>query len=321
MKKLKIIVTGGAGFIGSWVVDCLLKKMGDQIKEIIIVDTLIRGSKKNLSDALKDRRVKLVNKDIRNVKAMHKIIKGADYVIHEAAIKNITCDENPRLCLEILIDGTFNLMEACVKHKVKKFIFNSSASVYGQPLKIPMTETDRYNNDAFYGSAKIANEQLAKAFKKNFGLNYIGFRPFNVYGPRMDISGIYTDVFIKWLNAIDKGEHPVIYGDGKNTLDFIYAEDVAQATVMALSSTINEGFYNLGSGREVSLNKLAGLIINSVGSKLKPVHRNRPRGSNYVTRRKASIMKTKKELGFVATTGLKKGLSALVEWRKIEQKK
>src|SRR3990167_9845538 len=179
MNKLKIVVTGGAGFIGSWVVDYLLadKDWGSKIGEIIIMDTLVRGRQDNLKEAFKSKKIRLVKRDIRYAKAVNDVIKGADFVVHKAAIKNVLCDKDPRLCQEVLVDGTFNIMEACVKNKVKKLVFNSSASVYGQPEKIPMEEDDLLNNQAFYGAGKIANEQIAKAFRKMYGLNYICLRP------------------------------------------------------------------------------------------------------------------------------------------------
>lgn len=312
----KIVVTGGAGLIGSTVIDLLLKEFGDKIDEIVAVDNLVRGRMENLESALKSGKLKFIKGNIRDRKLMDGVIDGADYVIHEAAIKNFLCDEDPRLSLEVLVDGTFNVMEASSKYKAKKLVFNSSASVYGQPLKIPMDESDNYNNDAFYGAGKIANEQMAKAFRKTSNLNYVGLRPFNVYGPRMDISGMYTEVFIRWLDSIDKGEPPTIFGDGKNTLDFVFIEDVARATIDALFSPVNEGFYNVASGKEVSLNQLAALLLKVTRSNLKPIHEPAVRKSNYVTRRRGSTLKAKHDLGFTATTSLEEGIKRLIEWRK-----
>lgn len=321
-KKIKkIVVTGGAGFIGSTVVDLLLNEIGNKIGKIVVIDNLVRGRKENLKQALKDKRVEFIKGDIGDKELVNRTIDGADYVIHEAAIKNLLCDEAPRLSLEVLVDGTFNVMEACVKYKVKKLLFNSSASVYGQPLKIPMEENNSYNNDSFYGAGKIANEQMAKAFRKMYGLNYICLRPFNVYGPRMDISGIYTEVFIRWLDSIDKKEAPVIFGDGRNTLDFVYVNDVARATILALFSPINEGFYNVASGNEVSLNQLVNLLLRLTKSNLKPEHKIEVRKSNYVTRRRGGVSKAKRDLGFVVKTSLEEGVKKLIEWRKKQNNK
>lgn len=309
----QVVVTGGAGLIGSTVVEFLLKEK--EVGQITILDNFVRGTKENIKAFVDNKKVKIVRGDIRNVKTVNNVIKGADWVVHEAAIKNILCDEDPRLSLEVLVNGTFNVMEACVTHKVKKLVFNSSASVYGQPLKLPMSENDVLNNLAFYGAGKIANEEMAKAFHEIYGLNYIGLRPFNVYGPRMDVSGVYTEVFIRWLNNIDNGQAPVIFGDGKNTLDFVYIKDVAVATIKALKSPRTEGIYNVASGKETDLNTLVTTLLKLTKSNLTPIHKKQVRKSNYVTRRRADVSKAKKELGFVAKTSLEKGLSELIEWR------
>lgn len=309
----QVVVTGGAGLIGSTVVESLLQEKG--VGSIIVLDNFVRGTTANIKPFIKNKKVKIVRGDIRDIKTVNRLVRGADWVVHEAAIKNILCDEDPRLALEVLIDGSFNIMEACVKFKVDKLVFNSSASVYGQPLKIPMSEVDPLNNEAFYGAGKIATEELAKAFHKMYGLNYICLRPFNVYGPKMDVSGIYTEVFIRWLDNIDKGQPPVIFGDGKNTLDFIYIKDVADATIKALKSPRTEGVYNIASGRETDLNTLVATLLKLTKSNLIPIHKIQVRKSNYVTRRRADISKAKKELGFVAKTSLESGLRELIEWR------
>lgn len=310
----KVVITGGAGLIGSTVAESLLQEKN--IGSIVLFDNFARGTTDNIKSLVKNKKVKIVRGDIRDIKTVNRLVRGADWVVHEAAIKNILCDEDPRLALEVIIDGTFNIMEACVKFKVNKLVFNSSASVYGQPLKIPMSEVDPLNNEAFYGAGKIATEELAKAFHKMYGLNYICLRPFNVYGPRMDVSGIYTEVFIRWLDNIDNRQPPVIFGDGKNTLDFVYIKDVADATIKALKSDRTEGIYNVASGKETDLNTLVATLIKLTNSKLKPIHKKAVRKSNYVTRRRADVSKAKRELGFVAKTSLEKGLKELIEWRK-----
>lgn len=310
----KAIITGGAGFIGSCIVDHLLKEFGKEITKIIILDDFSRGTTNNLRDALKSKKIKIVRGDIRDSKTVDKVIRGADYVIHEAAIRITQCAENPRLCNEVLIDGTFNVLESCVKHKVKKLVFNSSASVYGNPSYLPMDEKHPFNNDTAYGAAKIANEQMAKAFRKMHGLNYIILRPFNAYGPRMDIHGVYTEVLIRWLDRIGLGQPPIIFGDGKQSMDFVYVEDIAQATILALKTKINEGIYNVASGRETSLNDLAKTLLELTNSKLKPIHE-APRTVYAVSRRRADIKLAKKELKFMAKTSLEEGLKKLIEWR------
>lgn len=315
MMKLKFVVTGGAGFIGSWVVDYLLKEFGKEIDRIIVFDDFSRGTRDNLKEALKAKKIKIVKGDIRDPKQVNKVIKGADYVIHEAVIRITQCAENPRLCNEILIDGTFNVFEACIKNKVKKLVFNSSASVYGNPSYLPMDEKHPFNNDTAYGAAKIANEQMARAFRKMYGLNFIVLRPFNAYGPRMDVQGVYTEVFIRWLDRIETGQRPIIFGDGKQSMDFVYVEDIAKATIIALKSKINEGIYNVASGKETSLNDLCETLLKLTNSKLKPIYE-APRTVYSVRRRRADIELAKKELKFMAKTSLEKGLKKLIEWRK-----
>lgn len=311
----KIIVTGGAGFIGSWVVDYLIHKFKNEIDKIIILDNLTRGIKENLKTALKSKAVKIIKGDIRDSQALNRLIKGADFVVHEAVIRITQCADDPRLCNEILVDGTFNVFEACVKNKVKKLVFNSSASVYGQPAYLPMDEKHPFNNDTAYGAAKIANEQMARAFHKMYGLNYVCLRPFNAYGPRMDIYGAYTEVLIRWLDRIDQGLPPIIFGDGQQSMDFIYVEDIARATILALKSKVKEGIYNVGSGRETTLNQLARMLLRMTNPKLKPIYEP-PRTVYHVTRRRADIRLAKKELGFVAKTSLETGLKKLIQWRK-----
>lgn len=313
-KNLKFVVTGGAGLIGSWVVDFILKEYGDKVGQIVVLDNFTRGTKANLASALKSKKVKVVEGDIRDSRTVNKLIRGADFVIHEAAIRITQCAENPRLCNEVLVDGTFNVFEACVKNKVKKLVFNSSASVYGDPSYLPMDEDHPYNNLTAYGAAKIANEYMARAFRKMYGLNYVSLRPFNVYGPRMDVYGVYTEVMIRWLEKIQTNQSPVIHGDGKQSMDFIYVEDVARATICALKSSVNEGVFNVGTGIETNLNELLKILLKLTNPALKPKYEPQ-RVATHVSRRQADIKKAKKYLGFKAQTNLNEGLKQLIDWR------
>lgn len=316
MKQgLKFVITGGAGLIGSWVTDYILSEYGSRVGGITVLDDFSRGTRDNLKNALKSKKVKVVEGDVRDRKTVNKITKGADYVVHEAALRITQCAEDPRLGHDVLVNGTFNVLESCVKNKVKKLVFNSSASVYGQPSYIPMDENHPFNNDTLYGAAKIANEQEAKVFRKMYGLPFIALRPFNVYGTRMDVFGAYTEVLIRWLDRIDQGLPPIILGDGKQTLDFIYVEDVALATIAALKSPIKEGIYNVASGTEVSLNDVAKLLLNLTNSTL-GIEYAPARSVYHVTRRKADIKKIKKELKFKPTVSLKEGLQRLIIWRR-----
>ena len=308
----KILITGGAGFVGSHTVDYLLHK---DPKQIIVFDNFSRGIGENLKKAEKSGRLKIVNGDIRNIDQVNDLLKGVDYVFHQAAIRITRCAEEPRLCQEVLIDGTFNILESCVKNNVKKLIFSSSASVYGDPSYLPMDEKHPFNNTTAYGAAKIASEEMIKAFRAMYGLNYVILRYFNVYGPRMDIYGVYTEVLIKWLEKIDNHEAPIIHGDGKQSLDFVYVEDVAQANVKALESEINQGIYNVGTGKSTSLKELLDILLEETKSDLKPVYEpvvKRP----YVQKRCADTSLAKKEIKFSAKLNLNEGLRKLIVWRK-----
>lgn len=310
------MVTGGAGLVGSHIVDQLLLK---KPKKIIIFDDLSRGTKKNIENAIKNKAVKLVKGDIRDVSHLNRALKGVDYVFHEAAVRITRCAEEPRICQEVLVDGSFNVLEASIKNKIKKVIFASSASVYGDPSYLPMDEKHPFNNVTAYGAGKVATEEMLKAFRAMYGLNYVILRYFNVYGSRMDIYGVYTEVLIKWLDKIDNNENPIIHGTGEQALDFVYVEDVAKANIMALEKDVNEGVFNVGTGVATSLKKLLELLLELNNSQLKPVFEanvKRP----YVQKRTADITKAKKELGFFATITVKEGLKKLIEWRRNQLK-
>lgn len=311
----KITVTGGGGLIGSWVVDSLLKEYDDQIDKIIILDNFSRGRMDNIQDALKNKKVELIQGDIRDPEWVDRSINGSDYVIHEAAIRITQCAESPRLCHEVLVGGTFNVFESCVRHNIKKVIFNSSASVYGNPSYLPMDEDHPFNNDTIYGAAKIANEQTARAFRAMYGLNFVCLRPFNVYGPRMDIHGLYTEVLIRWMDRITNNLPPIIYGNGKQSLDFVYVDDVARATICALKSSVNEGVYNVGSGTETSLQQVVEMLLKLTNASLSPVYEPCRKIAS-VERRRASVRRAKNDLGFVAAIPLEVGLKRLIEWHK-----
>ena len=312
IKGSTILVTGGAGFVGSHVVDKLLLK---NPKKVIILDNFSRGTPQNIENASKHKNTELVTGDIRDSEQVNSVVKGCDYVFHLAAIRITRCAEDPRLCQQVLVDGTFNILEACATNKVKKLILSSSVSIYGDPSYLPMDEKHPFNNTTAYGAAKIANEEMTKAFRAMYGLNYVILRYFNIYGPRMDIYGVYTEVLIKWLEAIDKNVPPIIHGDGKQALDFIYVKDIADANTIALESDINEGVFNVGTGKSTSLKELLDILLELTGSKLKPIYQENVKRP-YVQKRAADITLAKNKLGFVAKTDLKSGLRKLIEWRK-----
>jgi UDP-glucose 4-epimerase len=312
----RIVVTGGAGLIGSHIVDLLID---DQLKgdvgEIVVIDNFVRGVTANLAAARARGPVTVVEGDIRDRALMKKVIDGADYVFHQAAIRITQCAEEPRLALEVLVDGTFNVVEAAVEAKVKKLVAASSASVLGLAEDFPTTERHHpYNNRTLYGAAKAFNEGLLRSFNDMQGLDYVALRYFNVYGPRMDIHGAYTEVLIRWMDRIAEGKPPLIFGDGVQTMDFIFVEDIARANILAMKSTATDDVFNIASGVETSLNELAHALLRVMGSNLELEH-GPARKVNPVSRRLASTSHAAEKLGFNAEIGLDEGLRRLVKWR------
>ena len=305
------LVTGGAGTIGSTIVDQLLE---EGVSEVRILDNLVRGSVANLDGALADPRVRLVEGDIRDRDLVQDLTRGCSVVFHEAAIRITQCAEEPRLALEVLVDGTFNVIEAAADHRVEKLIAASSASVYGLAEEFPTGERHHHhNNDTFYGAAKSFNEGMLRSFRAMRQIDYVVLRYFNVYGPRMDIHGLYTEVLIRWMERITDGKPPLIFGDGLQTMDFVNTVDVARANILAARSNVSEGVYNVASGVETSLLELAQELLRAMGSNL-PVEHGPERAVNGVARRLADTRAAQGDLGFVAQTDLAAGLHELVQW-------
>lgn len=311
IKNSKILVTGGAGFIGSHIVDALVK---EGVKEVIVFDNFLRGKKENLKEALTSNKVKIFKGDIRNPSQLKKAIKGVDYVFHEAALQLWECEEKPKEAVETNIIGTFNVCEACVNAGVKKIIAASSSSVYGDGLYFPTDENHPFNNRLFYGATKVADEQLFQAFWKKYGLNYIAFRYFNVYGPRTDFRSANITVIMNFLNKIEEGEPPVIFGDGSSTIDLVYVADVVGANILVLKSDVTNEVFNISSGRETSLKELLDIILKITGSNLKPIYQ--PRGSKLAARSFGCFEKAKKMLGFKPRISLEEGLKKVIAWYK-----
>ncbi len=314
LKNSRILITGGAGFVGSFVADYLLR---EDVREIIVLDNLVRGSKNNIKDIMQAKEVKFIKGDIRDFNLLDKITRDVDYCIHMAALRITQCNEEPDDAFQVMFNGTYNVAKACVKNKVKKVLLPSSASVYGQADSFPTKENHHpYNNVTFYGAAKMANELMMRSLYYLYSLNYIIFRCFNIYGPRMDTHGKYTEVLIRWYCAIKEGKRPLIYGDGKQTMDFIYVEDVARANILALKKDVTDKVFNIASGEETSLEELCRLLLEVMESDLKPKHISLPkeRKNVEVKRRLADISKTRKELGFEVKTPLKDGLKKLCTW-------
>jgi len=306
-----VLVTGGAGTIGSTLVDALLDA---GVARIDVLDNLVRGRLGNLSGALATGQVNLVRGNIQDRDLVHDLTKGKDLVFHQAAIRITQCAEEPRLALEVLVDGTFNVLEAAAEHKVDKLVAASSASVYGMAEEFPTPERHHHaNNDTFYGAAKSFNEGMARSFRAMSGLDYVMLRYFNVYGPRMDVHGLYTEVLVRWMERIMDGQPPLIFGDGLQTMDFVHTADVARANVLAAASSITEGVYNVASGTETSLLEMAQALLRVMGSGLEVEH-GPARQVNGVVRRLADTSAAARDLGFKAEVELKEGLRQLVSW-------
>ena len=311
VEGAKCLVTGGAGFVGSAIVDQLLDAGAAEVR---VLDNFVRGNIGNLSQAIETGRVKVTEGDICDRALVDKLVRGTDYVFHQAALRITRCAEAPREAVAVLIDGTLNVLDSAVRHGVKKVMAASSASVYGEPSYLPIDEAHPFNNRTMYGAGKIAGEQMLRAYYTTSGLPYVAFRYFNVYGPRMDITGVYTEVLIRWLDAIESGKPPLIFGDGSQSMDFVFIEDVARANVLAAQSDVTDEVFNVGTGIQTSLNQLCEMLLRLTDSKLRPEYREARVVANVQTRR-AAVDKIKRELGFEATVSLEQGLQELICWR------
>lgn len=316
LAHCRILITGGAGLIGSHIADQLIK---EEVGEILIFDNFVRGRKENLARAGSQGNVTIIEGDIRDTQAVKDAMVGVDVVFHQAAIRITQCAEEPRLALEVLVDGTFNVCEAAVQAGVKKVVAASSASVYGLADSFPTGEMHHpYHNRTLYGSAKLFNEGLLRSFHEHQGLPYVALRYFNVFGPRMDIHGAYTEVLIRWMERLANGESLIIHGDGSQTMDFVYVEDVARANVLAARSDVVDEVFNIGSGVETSLNELAQAFCHAMGSRVR-VQYGPERKVNGVTRRLADVHRAQALMGFQSHIALEEGIQRLVHWWKAQQ--
>ena len=313
-KGKKIVVVGGAGLIGSHTVDQLIK---EDVKEIIIYDNFLRGTVRNLGEAIKDSRVKIydVGGDILQTDVLQSAFTGADGVFHFAALWLLQCHEFPRSAFDVNIRGTFNVLEACVAQGVSRLVYSSSASVYGDAIAEPMTEEHPFNNKNFYGATKIAGEAMARAFYHRYGLNFVGLRYMNVYGPRQDYRGAYIAVIMKMLDAIDRGEAPTVLGDGSEAFDFVAVEDCARANLCAMGAATVDRFYNVGTGTRTSLKELAERICHLTGC-TQPIQYAPRSQATLVRNRIGSPKRAADEIGFTAEISLDAGLQRLIDWRK-----
>ena len=307
----RVLITGGAGLVGSHLADALVEAGAS---EIVILDNFVRGRRENLAHAAASGRVRIVEGDIRNPDDVARVVAGAAVVFHEAGIRITQCAEDPRLAREIMVDGTFNVLEAAVRARVQRVVAASTASVYGPAEVFPTAESHHpYGNRTIYGAAKLFNEGLLRSFHDMYGLDYVALRYFNIYGPRMDTFGAYTEVLVRWMEAIDAGRPPVIFGDGSETMDFVHVRGVARATLLAAAAPVTDVVFNVATGVETSLKTLAETLLAIMGSSLRPAYAPR-RKVNPVPRRLASTAAAQEGLGFRAGISLEEGLRSLVTW-------
>ena len=313
IKGKKLVVIGGAGLIGSHTVDRLLQH---DVGEVVIYDNFVRGREENLQNALRDPRVSIfdVGGDIMQTDILQSALENANGVFHFAALWLLQCHDYPRTAFDVNVRGTFNVMEACVNKGVDRLVYSSSASVYGDALREPMDEEHPYNNKNFYGATKIASEAMLRSFYHRYGLNYVGLRYMNVYGPRQDYHGAYIAVIMKMLDAVDRGESPTILGDGSEAFDFVAVEDCALANVKAMTASSVDEFYNVGTGKRTSLRELAEKLINLTGCN-QPIQYKPRSQATLVKNRIGCPKKAAEQIGYTAEIDLEEGLQRLIDWR------
>jgi UDP-glucose 4-epimerase len=311
LADTRVLVTGGAGFVGSHIVEQLLAA---SVREVIVLDNLVRGSRDNLRAALGDQRLRLVEGSVTDLALLRSLMDGVDYVFHLAALWLYECVHLPRAALDVNVVGTYNVVEAAQQAGVRKVVYSSSASVYGDALSTPMTEEHPFNNRTMYGATKIAGEQFFRAFYEQQRLDYVGLRYMNVYGPRMDYHGAYVSVIMKVLDCLDAGEAPVIFGDGSQAYDFVHVHDVARANLLALRADATDECFNVGTGVKTTINELVGRLIAITESPVQP--RYEPQAPMFVTHRVGSTAKAERLLDFRARVSLAEGLRSVVDWRR-----
>lgn len=309
----KILVTGGAGTIGSHIVDALIQ---EKPAKIVVYDNFSEGKMKNLEEATAQSAVpiEIVSADIRSREDIEAATQGIDYVFHEASLLLLESEAKRQKAIDVNIQGSFNVFQSCVKNKVKKIVWASSASVFGDPLYLPVDEKHPYNNQTFYGATKVACEQFAVNHFHQFGMKHIGLRYYNVYGPRQSIKGAYAQILPRWLDRIDENQPIIIFGDGTQSMDMIYLEDIARANILALKSDVENEFFNIGTGVETSVKQLADLLIELTGYDKKPILE--PKDVNLVKKRRCSTEKCEKLIGFKAKVTVREGVQNYMNWRR-----
>jgi len=317
LRGERVLITGGAGAVGSNLADQVLRAGA---REIVVLDNFVRGRRENLAAAVELGDVEIVEGDIRDRALVVDVMAGIDVVFHMAALRITQCAAEPRTALEVMVDGSYNVLEAAIDAGVRKVVAASSASAYGLAVDFPTTEAHHpYANDTLYGAAKVFLEGLLRSMHAMSGLDYVALRYFNVYGKRMDIHGVYTEVLVRWMERIEAGTPPLILGDGSQTMDFVNIEDVARATLLAAEADVSDEVFNVASGAETSLLELARLLLKVMGRDDLEIEFGPERGVNKVPRRLADTTLARERLGFKAHIGLEDGLRALVSWWRAER--
>ncbi|MER8950489.1 SDR family NAD(P)-dependent oxidoreductase [Mesorhizobium sp. M0809] len=312
LANTSVAVIGGAGLIGSHTVDLLTK---ENVREIVVYDNLTSGKIEFLKKAFSDQRVKFVNGDVGRQDQLDAIIRGADAVVHLAASLLLKCRAEPIAGFDLNVKGTLNVMQSCVDHKVGRLVYASSTSVYGDAIEEPMTEEHPFNNMNMYGATKIASEALLHAYHHEYGLQYVAMRYTNVYGPRQGYAGVYMGVVTRMFDSAERGESPVIFGDGNEAYDLILVDDAARANICALNAESTDRGYNIGTGVKTSLSEVAEMIRELTGCKAPVVYKPRQHSATLVRNRVASTNRASDELGFRSTVALRDGLERLRQWR------
>ncbi len=317
LRGVRVLITGGAGAVGSNLADQVVRAGAS---EIVVLDNFVRGRRENLAWAIENANVEIVEGDIRDRAQVAALTQGVDTVFHMAALRITHCAEDPRAALEVMVDGTYNVFEAAIQAGVRKVVAASSASAYGLATDFPTSEAHHpYANDTLYGAAKVFLEGLLRSLHAMNALDYVALRYFNVYGQRMDIHGVYTEVLVRWMERIENGTPPLILGTGSQTMDFVNIEDVARATVLAAQADVTNEVFNIASSTETSLLELAHMLLKVMGREDLGITFGPERGVNKVPRRLADTTLAKQRLGFEAMIGLEEGLRRLVEWWRSER--
>jgi nucleoside-diphosphate-sugar epimerase len=312
----RALITGGLGLVGSHIADLLIEQ---GVPEVVVLDDGSRGRVENLTWARAHGNVRIVSGDIRDRALMARLCAGVDVVFHQAALRITRCAEEPQLAVDVLVNGTQSVLDGAVRGGAGRVVAASSASVYGQATRFPTSEDHHpYGNDTLYGAAKAFGEGLLRSYHAMYGLDYVALRYFNVYGPRMDAHGVYTEVLVRWMQRIAAGEPPMILGDGGQTMDFVHVHDVARANLLAADTDVTDAVFNVATGRETSLAQLATALLAAMGSDL-PVEHAAARAVNNVARRLGDTTAAWARLAFIARIGLEEGLATLVEWWRAEQ--